>query len=83
MTLEIVGESSLGLPGADSIGISSDFAGPLPTAISPRLLIGFRKTGYLDISTGPGDSARDISGHIRIGFRCRFCGTSAGHPCGT
>ena len=49
MTLEIVGESSLGLPGADSRGISSDFARPLPTAISPRLLIGFRKTGYRGI----------------------------------
>ena len=81
--LEIIGESWLGLLGADSLGISSDFTRPLPAAISPRLLIGLRKTGYLDLSTGPGDSVRDISGHIRIGFRCRFCGTSAGHPCGT
>ena len=81
--LEIIGESWLGLLGADSLGISSDFTRPLPAAISPRLLIGFQKTGYLDLSTGPGDSARGISGHIRIGFRCRFCGTSAGHLCGT
>ena len=81
--LEIIGESWLGLLGADSLGISSDFTRPLPAAISPRLLIGLRKTGYLDLSTGPGDSFRDISGYFRIRFWCRFCGTSAGHLCGT
>ena len=81
--LEIIGESWLGLLGADSLGISSDFTRPLPAAISPRLLIGSRKTGYLDLTAGSGDSVRDISGYTRIGFRDRFCGTSAGHRSGT
>ena len=58
--LEIIGESWLGLLGADSLGISSDFTRPLPAAISPRLPIGFRKTGYLDLSPGPGDCKHNI-----------------------
>ena len=40
---------------------------PFPGAISPRLLVGFRKTGYVGITTGPGDSVRDISDFIGTG----------------
>ena len=44
--------------------MSVDFTTPLPWAIAPRLLVGFRKTEYVGITTGPGDSVRDISDFI-------------------
>ena len=52
------------LLGADFISISGYFTTRLPEAISPRLLIGWRKTGYLDLSTGSGDCDHDICGCI-------------------
>ena len=63
--------------------ISRDFCTAPQEAITPRILIGIRKTGYLDLSTGSGDCVRDISGRIRLGFLCRLCRTNAGHRCRT
>ena len=63
--------------------ISLDFCTAPQEAITPRILIGIRKTGYLDLSTGSGDCVRDISGRIRLGFLCRLCRTNAGHRCRT
>ena len=48
------------LLGADFVGISSDYTTPLPETIAPRLLVVRRKTGYLDLSPGPGDCVHDI-----------------------
>ena len=78
VVLEIVGESSQGVPGADFGGILSDFPTPVRGRISPRLFVARRKTGYLALSTGSGDYVRDISGIIGSGPGTGICRTSPG-----
>ena len=76
VSLEIVGESSQSVPGADFGGILSDFPTPVRGRISPRLFVARRKTGYLALSTGSGDYVRDISGVIGSGPGTGICRTS-------
>ena len=66
------------LLGADFIGISSDYTKPLPETIAPRLLVVRRKTGYLDLSPGPGDCVHDIFKFTRSPLGGGIYRTSAG-----
>ena len=58
--------------------ISGDFTMPLPETISPRLLVGFWKTAYVGISTGPADCVRGISDFIGAGLGGEIRGTTGG-----
>ena len=64
--------------GADFVGISSDYTTPLPETIAPRLLVVRRKTGYLDLSPGPGDCVHDIFKFTRSPLGGGIYRTSAG-----
>ena len=50
----------------------------IPGAISPRLRVGLRKTGYLGLCTGSGHFIRDIFRPGRTRFHLQICRTSAG-----
>ena len=50
----------------------------IPGAISTRLRVGLRKTGYLGLCTGSGHFIRDIFRPGRTRFHLQICRTSAG-----